>query len=75
MKCPECDSTLIRTGMTRQDGSSTTIRRKKCRVCGHGWYTVEVPLPPYALNHTRDSEGLTGLALKSDYKRISFNPA
>jgi hypothetical protein len=61
--------------MTRQNGKNTTIRRKKCQGCGHGWYTVEVPLPPYALLHTKDATGTSGFAIKPEYKRLSFGPA
>ena len=41
MKCPMCGSDNIKTVDTRSDLDSI-VRRKKCPVCNHRWYTIEI---------------------------------
>lgn len=41
MKCPMCGSDNIRTADSRSDLDSV-VRRKKCLVCNHRWYTIEI---------------------------------
>lgn len=57
---------------TRQTDDDKVMRRKKCSHCGHGWYSVEVVLPPDAVMHTRDAEGNRGIRLPKGYRNILF---
>jgi len=72
MICPECNSPLHRTVFTRQTDNDKAMRRKKCKLCGHGWYTVEVILPTNAVVHLRDASGTTGIALAKSHRNILF---
>lgn len=73
MNCPHCDSPINRVVMTRTVPNKATIRRRKCKTCGEGWYTAEVPLPDEAIVHTRDSiTDKRGIALHSQYRNITF---
>lgn len=72
MICPECSSPVHRTVFTRQTDDDKVMRRKKCKICGHGWYTVEVILPPDAVMHTHERDGTRGLTLAKDHRNILF---
>lgn len=72
MICPECSSLVYRTVFTRQVEADKVMRRKKCKACGHGWYTVEVILPPDAVVHCRAPNGMRSLRLAKDYRNILF---
>jgi transcriptional regulator NrdR family protein len=43
MKCPNCGS--IRVGVVLTDLTDTEhrIRRRRCLICDHRWYTVQPP--------------------------------
>jgi len=41
IKCPMCGSDNIKTVDSRSDLDSI-VRRKKCLVCNHRWYTIEI---------------------------------
>ena len=41
MKCPMCGSDNVKTVGSRSDLDSV-VRRKKCPVCNHRWYTIEI---------------------------------
>ena len=42
-RCPDCNSTNVRVVVTSPTGDGTVVRRRKCLVCDHRWYTVQAP--------------------------------
>ena len=69
MICPECDSTNHRTVFTRQTDDDKVMRRKKCRDCDHGWYSLEIILPPDAVAHLTETTGKT-VGLAKGYRNV-----
>lgn len=75
MNCPSCNGVLMRVVFTRMTSGESIVRRRKCRVCDYGWYTVELPIPNHAVIHTKDTTtNVSGLNLHKDYKNITFQP-
>lgn len=49
MKCPACGSSTIRLLITNNSLQDQTVRKRQCSDCGHGWFTVELAVPSYAV--------------------------
>jgi len=41
--CPECNSIRVRVVVTAPASNDSVVRRRKCLVCDHRWYTVQTP--------------------------------
>ena len=57
---------------TRQTADDKVMRRKKCTLCGCGWYSLEVILEPDAVLHVRESDGTRAIRLAKGYRSILF---
>jgi len=56
MKCSNCGSSRLGVYRTCHDTDESVLRQRKCGVCGHKQFTVEVELPAYGVQHTRDKK-------------------
>jgi len=72
MQCPQCQSEIIRTTMTRQYRKHAVIRRKKCTSCNHAWYTMETQIPTEAVGPNRTYEGTSTFTLRKDFENLSY---
>ncbi len=52
MRCAKCDFKRMDVGRTCRDTAETILRQRKCPVCGHKVFTLEVEMPPEAAQHT-----------------------
>ena len=41
--CPECGNGRTRVVCTKRAPDGVTIRRRKCIVCEHRWYSIQYP--------------------------------
>ena len=46
--CPECGRGRTRVVCTRRASDGITIRRRRCVVCEHRWYSIQYPEVPVA---------------------------
>ena len=46
--CPECGQGRTRVVLTKRTPDGVTIRRRKCVVCEHRWYSIQYPEVPVA---------------------------
>ena len=44
--CPECGNGRTRVVCTKRAADGVTIRRRKCVVCDHRWYSIQYPEVP-----------------------------
>lgn len=51
MQCPECGSSRVGVYRTCHDTLESVLRQRKCAVCGHKFFTVEVELPDVGAKH------------------------
>ena len=49
MQCPKCSHDRNRAPSTNTQLADQTVRKRLCEQCGHVWFTVEVPVPSYAI--------------------------
>jgi hypothetical protein len=49
MQCPKCAHDRSRVPSTNSQLADQTMRKRVCEACGHVWFTVEVPVPSYAV--------------------------
>jgi hypothetical protein len=49
MICPQCSHNDHRATSTNSKLADQIVRRRVCQSCGHAWFTVEVPVPNYAV--------------------------
>lgn len=43
VRCPHCNSMRIRVVTTMHTEEGDWVRRRRCLVCGHRWYTLQPP--------------------------------
>jgi len=56
MNCPECDSVRTKVVCTGRDSEKRIIRRRKCLICNHRWYSIQYPevfIPPHRIKWTK----------------------
>ena len=41
--CPKCSVTRTRVVCTKRDTDGVIIRRRKCPICEHRWYSLQYP--------------------------------
>ena len=41
--CPECGSGRTRVVCTKRTPDKLTIRRRRCVICEHRWYSIQYP--------------------------------
>ena len=41
--CPKCSHLRTRVVCTKRDADGITIRRRKCLICEHRWYSIQYP--------------------------------
>ena len=41
--CPKCGQLRTRVVCTKRDKEGVTIRRRKCPICEHRWYSLQYP--------------------------------
>ena len=46
--CPECGQGRTRVVCTKRAADGVTIRRRKCVICEHRWYSIQYPEVPVA---------------------------
>ena len=46
--CPECEQGRTRVVCTKRAADGVTIRRRRCVVCEHRWYSIQYPEVPVA---------------------------
>jgi transcriptional regulator NrdR family protein len=56
VQCPKCGSSRLGVYRTCHDTAESVLRQRKCAVCGHKFFTVEVELPDGAAKHARDKQ-------------------
>ncbi len=42
-KCPDCNGLAARVVCTKTGEDGVVIRRRRCDICNHRWYTVQYP--------------------------------
>jgi len=55
MQCPKCSHDRSRAPSTNSQLADQTVRKRVCEACGHVWFTVEVPVPAYAVGWSGSS--------------------
>jgi hypothetical protein len=55
MQCPKCAHDRSRAPSTNSQLADQTVRKRVCEACGHVWFTVEVPVPSYAVGWSGSS--------------------
>lgn len=55
MQCPKCAHDRSRAPSTNSQLIDQTVRKRVCEACGHVWFTVEVPVPSYAVGWSGSS--------------------
>ena len=53
MICPQCSHNDHRATATNSKLDDQIVRRRVCQSCGHAWFTVEVPVPNYAVGWSK----------------------
>jgi transcriptional regulator NrdR family protein len=46
--CPKCSTLRTKVVCTRRTSDKIIIRRRKCIVCEHRWYSIQYPEVPVA---------------------------
>ena len=46
--CPECGEGRTRVVCTKRASDGVTIRRRRCVICEHRWYSIQYPEVPVA---------------------------
>ena len=46
--CPKCGQLRTRVVCTKRAEDGVTIRRRRCVVCDHRWYSIQYPEVPVA---------------------------
>ena len=44
--CPKCSQLRTRVVCTKRAKDAITIRRRKCPICEHRWYSIQYPEVP-----------------------------
>jgi transcriptional regulator NrdR family protein len=42
-RCPECNHRISRVVQSHEQRDGQMVRRRKCGLCGHQWFTVQPP--------------------------------
>lgn len=61
MRCPNCDHKRLRVERTFADTAESIVRQRFCTECNYKVFTVEVELPPGAVQHQRGAEKMKRL--------------
>ena len=46
--CPKCGRGRTRVVLTKRTPDGVTIRRRRCVICEHRWYSIQYPEVPVA---------------------------
>lgn len=46
--CPKCSALRTKVVLTNRSNNGITIRRRRCIVCEHRWYSIQYPEVPVA---------------------------
>ena len=49
MQCPKCSHNRHRAAIINSRVPDQVVRKRICQECGHAWFTVEAPVPSYAV--------------------------
>ena len=52
-----CSSIDNRAVSTNSRDSQVNVRKRRCKACGHCWYSVEVIVNPAVVGWSRDDDG------------------
>ena len=77
MICPQCSHNDHRATSTNSKLADQIVRRRVCQSCGHAWFTVEVPVPNYAVGwshgHLRKPVLRVPLELQAAHTRLRIS--
>jgi transcriptional regulator NrdR family protein len=70
MDCSRCGSDAVKVLLSRKDTDVSRVRQRHCRSCDHHWFSVEVELPPEAVEWVQDRRKVRR---KVGFKRVEFS--